>query len=51
MDQSPRHIFKRVKERSILEAKNSVDEWRKLFKNGEIDENGNKIKYSLKQAA
>ncbi|CAD8175582.1 unnamed protein product [Paramecium octaurelia] len=50
MDQ-PRHVFKRVKERSILDAKQSVDEWRKLFKNGETDQNGNKIKYSLKQAA
>ncbi|CAD8163099.1 unnamed protein product [Paramecium pentaurelia] len=50
MDQ-PRHIFKRVKERSIMDAKQSVDEWRKLFKNGEIDQNGHKIKYSLKQAA
>ncbi|CAK80773.1 unnamed protein product (macronuclear) [Paramecium tetraurelia] len=50
MDQ-PRHVFKRVKERSIMDAKQSVDEWRKLFKNGETDQNGNKIKYSLKQAA
>ncbi|CAK76683.1 unnamed protein product (macronuclear) [Paramecium tetraurelia] len=50
MDQ-PRHVFKRVKERSIMDAKLSVDEWRNLFKNGEIDQNGNKIKYSLKQAA
>lgn len=31
-----------------MEAKHSVDEWRKLFKNGETDQNGNKIKYSLK---
>ncbi|CAD8091031.1 unnamed protein product [Paramecium sonneborni] len=50
MDQ-PRHVFRRVKERTIMDAKQSVDEWRKLFKNGEVDQNGNKIKYSLKQAA
>ncbi|CAD8056487.1 unnamed protein product [Paramecium primaurelia] len=50
MDQ-PRHVFKRVKERSIMDAKHSVDEWRNLFRNGETDQNGKKIKYSLKQAA
>jgi hypothetical protein len=32
MDSKP--IFKRVKERSVWEAKESVDQWRKLFEQG-----------------
>ncbi|CAK82572.1 unnamed protein product (macronuclear) [Paramecium tetraurelia] len=43
--------IKRVKERSIKEAKQKVDQWRSLYKNGEIDANGKKIKYSLNKAA
>ncbi|CAD8163211.1 unnamed protein product [Paramecium octaurelia] len=43
--------IKRVKERSIKEAKQKVDQWRSLYKNGEIDANGQKIKYSLNKAA
>ncbi|CAD8073466.1 unnamed protein product [Paramecium primaurelia] len=43
--------IKRVKERTIIEAKQKVDQWRCLYKNGGIDENGKKIKYSLKKAA
>ncbi|CAD8077299.1 unnamed protein product [Paramecium sonneborni] len=44
-------VNKRAKERSIIEAKQKVDQWRHFFINGEIDENGNKIKYSLQKAA
>ena len=49
MDSKP--IFKRVKERSVWEAKQSVDQWRKLFKEGIKDSAGNTFKLTLKQAA
>ena len=49
MDSQP--IFKRVKERSVWEAKASVDHWRKLFKEGITDQVGKNTKLTLKQAA
>ena len=46
MDSQP--IFKRVKERSVWEAKASVDHWRKLFKEGITDQVGKNTKLTLK---
>lgn len=47
MDSSTKPVFKRVKERSVQEAKESVDQWRKLFTQGLVDASGNRIKLTL----
>ncbi|CAD8156676.1 unnamed protein product [Paramecium pentaurelia] len=44
-------IFKRVKERSVQMAVEKVEEWRNLFQNGKLDNQGNLKKLSLQQAA
>ncbi|CAD8045390.1 unnamed protein product [Paramecium primaurelia] len=44
-------MFKRVKERSVQMAVEKVEEWRNLFQNGKLDNQGNLKKLSLQQAA
>ncbi|CAK66831.1 unnamed protein product (macronuclear) [Paramecium tetraurelia] len=44
-------MFKRVKERSVQMAVEKVEEWRHLFENGKVDNQGNLKKLTLQQAA
>lgn len=50
--QSEKSEIRRSKrERYVWEALNAVQKWRDLFENGYLDEVGNYIKPSLKEAA
>ncbi|CAD8153859.1 unnamed protein product [Paramecium octaurelia] len=54
MQQSQRKfqaMFKRVKERSVQMAVEKVEEWRHLFANGKVDNQGKLKKLTLQQAA